>query len=75
VYEQRLVHFKLCPTDYCASGCSGGADYVIDMNEFVQAYMEYKVEAQEAECESVANNCYCENANNDEVSFDERTLT
>jgi len=67
LYEQRLVHFKLCPTDSCASGCSGGADYVIDMNEFVQAYMEYKVEAQEAECESVANNCYCENANDDDA--------
>lgn len=67
VYEQRLVHFKLCPTESCGSGCSGGADYVIDMNEFVQAYMEYKVEAQEAECESVAANCYCENANDDEA--------
>jgi hypothetical protein len=67
VYEQRLVHFKLCPSDSCASGCSGGADYVIDMNEFVSAYMEYKVELQEAECESVAANCYCENANDDAV--------
>mmetsp|Transcript_16235 Transcript_16235/g.29459 ORF Transcript_16235/g.29459 Transcript_16235/m.29459 type:complete len:439 (-) Transcript_16235:240-1556(-) len=67
VYEQRLVHFKLCPTDSCGKGCSGGGDYVIDMNEFVMAYMEYKVEAQEAECERVANNCYCENANDDDA--------
>lgn len=67
VYEQRLVHFKLCPTDSCESGCSEGGDYVIDMNVFVQAYMEYKVEAQEAECEYVAENCYCENANDDEA--------
>jgi len=67
VYEQRLVHFKLCPTDSCGSSCSDGGDYVIDMTEFVQAYMEHKMEAQEQECESVANNCYCENANDDDA--------
>mmetsp|Transcript_49400 Transcript_49400/g.105003 ORF Transcript_49400/g.105003 Transcript_49400/m.105003 type:complete len:414 (-) Transcript_49400:137-1378(-) len=66
MYQQRLVHFKLCPTESCGSGCTGG-EYVIDMNQFVQAYMEYKVEAEEAECESVAENCYCENANDDEA--------
>lgn len=66
VYEQRLVHFKLCPTDSCGSGCTGG-DYVMDMTEFVQAYTEYKIEAQEQECENVAENCYCENANDDEA--------
>ena len=69
VYEQRLVHFKLCPTDACGSGsCDGGASYVLDMNVFVQAYMEWKVEADEQECEYVAANCYCENANDDDVS-------
>lgn len=67
LYQQRLVHFKLCPSDSCSSGCSGGGDYVMDMNEFVMAYMEYKQEAQEAQCESVANSCYCEDANDDEV--------
>jgi len=67
MYVQRLVHFKLCPAESCGSSCSGGADYVIDMNEFVQAYMEYEVEAQEAECESVAANCYCENGDDDEA--------
>ena len=36
------------------------------MNAFVMAYMEYKVEA---ECERVANISYCENANDDDVSF------
>jgi len=67
LYEQRLVHFKLCPTDSCSSGCKEGADYVIDMNEFVQSYLEHQQEAQEQECERVANNCYCENANDDEA--------
>lgn len=67
LYEQRLVHFKLCPSDTCGNGCKGGADYVIDMNEFVEAYLQYQVEAQEAQCESVAANCYCENANDDDA--------
>ena len=44
---------------------------MIDMNEFVQAYMEYdlEAEAQETEYKSVAVNCYCENANDDKVRF------
>ena len=31
MYEQRLVHFKLCPSDSCSSSCGKGGDYVIDM--------------------------------------------
>ncbi|KAL7540637.1 hypothetical protein ACHAXR_010267 [Thalassiosira sp. AJA248-18] len=57
MYKQRLVHFKLCPTGNCDS-CSNGADYVIDMNEFVEAYIESKLEAQEYNCEMVRENCY-----------------
>jgi hypothetical protein len=30
MYEQRLVHFKLCPSSSCSS-CEGGGDYVIDL--------------------------------------------
>lgn len=67
LYEQRLVHFKLCPTDTCSKGCSGGGDYVVDMNEYVRAYFEYKQQLVEAQCESVKENCDCENANDDQV--------
>lgn len=69
LYEQRLVHFKLCPSDTCGKGCSGGGDYVVDMNEFVMSYIEYKEELKEAECETAIGNCDCENANDDEVSM------
>ena len=65
MYQQRLVHFKLCPSNSCSS-CEGGADYVIDMNEFVDAYQESKLTAQEYNCERIRENCYCENANDDE---------
>jgi len=56
-FEQRLVHFKLCPSDSCSS-CDGGADYVIDMNTFVEAYIESKMSAQEYNCEMAQENCY-----------------
>lgn len=37
MYEQRLVHFKLCPSDSCGS-CSKGGDYVIDLVSFGMLY-------------------------------------
>ena len=57
VYKQRLVHYKLCPTGSCGA-CSEGADYVVDMNLFVEAFVESKVQAREQECEAVRENCY-----------------
>ena len=72
LYEQRLVHFKLCPSDTCGKGCSGGGDYVVDMNEFVMSYIEYKEELKEAQCETAIGNCQqydCNNANDDEVNI------
>lgn len=66
MYKQRLVHFKLCPSGSCSS-CTNGADYVIDMNNFVEAYIQSKLDAQEYNCEMVRENCYCENANDDEA--------
>jgi len=58
MYKQRLVHFKLCPANECSSSsCTNGADYVIDMNMFVEAYIESKLDAQEYNCEMVENNC------------------
>jgi len=60
MYKQRLVHFKLCPADECSSSssCTNGADYVVDMNVFVEAYIESKLDAQEYNCEMVRENCY-----------------
>eukprot|EP00804_Cyclotella_cryptica_P015822 CCRYP_006326-RA/>CCRYP_006326-RA protein AED:0.02 eAED:0.02 QI:328/1/1/1/1/1/2/235/475 len=63
MYQQRLVHFKLCPSNSCRS-CKNGADYVVDLNEFIDAMMEAKLTAQEYNCERVKENCWCEQANN-----------
>lgn len=65
MYEQRLVHFQLCPSNSCRS-CKNGADYVIGLNEYINAHMEAKLTAQEYNCEKVRENCYCDNAYSEE---------
>ncbi len=64
--QQKLVHFKLCPSSNCKS-CSNGADYVVPMVDFVEMYFQAKMNAQEYNCEVTKNNCYCENANDDQA--------
>jgi len=61
MYVQQLVHFKLCPTGSCTF-CQNGADYVVDLSDFVDAYLEAKMTAIQYKCERVRENCYCENA-------------
>ncbi|KAL7546251.1 hypothetical protein ACHAWF_009587 [Thalassiosira exigua] len=68
LYEQRLVHFKLCPKDHCDDNCAEGGDYVVDMYEFLDAYMEYR---QDHLCSNVASHCYCENAYDDQACVTE----
>lgn len=58
LYSQNLVKFSLCPSDNdSCSDCRNGADYVVNMMDFVQAYTQYKEELQEQACENVAENC------------------
>uniref|UniRef100_A0A7S1D426 Subtilisin n=1 Tax=Cyclophora tenuis TaxID=216820 RepID=A0A7S1D426_CYCTE len=69
LYTQHLVEFALCPSDSCTTGhgCKYGAQYIVNMREFVQLYTELKEEEKEAACEAIAENCNCENANDDEA--------
>lgn len=70
LYTQNLVKFIVCPGNKSGScdGCgSGVAQYVVNMNEFVQAYVEMKNEQKEQACETVREYCYCDNANDDQV--------
>jgi len=39
----------------------------MDMNLFVDAYTEAKLNEKEYNCEMIRENCYCDNANDDEV--------
>ena len=66
LYTQHLVRFALCPANSCSS-CSGGGEYVVNMLEFVDAYTEAKLTEKEYKCEMIRENCYCDNANDDEV--------
>jgi hypothetical protein len=65
IESMRLAIFKLCPTDSCSAsnsrGCNNGyGEYVVDMDEFLPAYLENKQEVQEANCENyLTYNCNC----------------
>jgi hypothetical protein len=69
VYKQRLAHFQLCPSSTCGSSNSGCNDYVTDLSDFLYSYVQNKITMEEGACESVKENCYCENANDDDVSL------
>jgi len=66
MYQQRLVHFSLCPSDSCWR-CTNGAEYVVTLGDFVDAALEAKMTAAEYNCERVRENCYCDNANSEET--------
>ena len=76
ISTQRLVRFRLCPSDTCTTaspyGCSEGyGDYIIGMAEYLEAYFEAVQQDQEYNCEyeaqygDVANKCG--NADDEEI--------
>lgn len=69
--SMRLVHFKLCPSTACASSCQNGADYLVEMREFVESYLEFQMTQKEYNCEKVQENCDCQNYNDDQVCLNE----
>mmetsp|Transcript_13928 Transcript_13928/g.23144 ORF Transcript_13928/g.23144 Transcript_13928/m.23144 type:complete len:324 (+) Transcript_13928:150-1121(+) len=85
-HTDNVVSFRLCPEgDKCEAGCSGGGEYVIDLNFFVDAFTEAQMGAHEYKCEMVRENCEyddedvcyqeagmndCVDANEDENGFD-----
>jgi len=64
IATKRLVRFRLCPSDECslqnAGGCSSGyGEYVIDMNIFLESYIESIEQYNEAKCEYLENMSGC----------------
>ena len=57
---RRLVHFKLCPEGTCEGSCKNGADYLVEMRDFVESYLEFDMNAKEYNCEQVKENCACD---------------
>jgi hypothetical protein len=74
IATKRLVRFRLCESSSCSDesgyGCKTGyGDYVVDMNEFINAFLENKEATGEAACEAYKENCVCENNGDD--AYDE----
>ena len=70
ISTQRLVRFRLCPSSSCtmenAAGCSAGyGDYIIGMEEYLQAYFEAVQQDQEYSCQYEKNygDCICNGEN------------
>lgn len=67
LYTQNLIKFSLCPTNEGCDSCKTGvATYVVNMLDFIDAYTEAKLEEQEYACETVRENCYCADGNDDQ---------
>lgn len=60
--SRMLAKFKLCPSDSCGS-CHNAGEYVIEMRDFVEAYQNAKLSANEYNCEVQLETCEynCEN--------------
>mmetsp|Transcript_36872 Transcript_36872/g.80704 ORF Transcript_36872/g.80704 Transcript_36872/m.80704 type:complete len:288 (+) Transcript_36872:139-1002(+) len=54
---QRLVKLRLCPKDSCSSHCSNGAEYVVEMREFLETYTKMKEEMEEQQCQYQEEKC------------------
>jgi len=56
---QNLVQFRLCPSDSSCSSCPNSGQYVVDLREFSEVYIQAKQEMQEQICEQIQENCPC----------------
>merc|ERR1719410_1991872 len=73
IMTKRLIRFRLCPADSCETSCdSGYGDYIIDMNTYVESYLESKEELERQACEYLEENvCDCEEKDDDQFDEDE----
>ncbi|KAL3944741.1 MAG: hypothetical protein SGBAC_001160 [Bacillariaceae sp.] len=68
LYTMNLAKFALCSASNSCSSCgNGAAQYVVNMETFVDAYTEMALNAQEEACENIRENCYCDDANDDDA--------
>lgn len=76
IYTKRLVRFRLCPSGSCSdvsgAGCSSGyGDYIVDMDTFLENFMEARRQDMEQACEHQINYvCDCEDDGNKGDDFD-----
>mmetsp|Transcript_27425 Transcript_27425/g.79033 ORF Transcript_27425/g.79033 Transcript_27425/m.79033 type:complete len:394 (+) Transcript_27425:59-1240(+) len=80
VSTKRLVRFRLCPTDSCqdenSAGCgSGYGDYVMDMNTFLEAYLQGVEDEKEYQCQVYEEKCDDQCDGQDDDACDQACLT
>jgi hypothetical protein len=78
IQTKRLVRFRLCPSEQCsaskAAGCTSGyGDYVVDMDSFVQYYVQGKLQQRQYDCQyHLLKNCDCnKDDHRDDDAFNE----
>ena len=62
IRSKGLVRFRLCPAGTCSDhftvGCSSNyGEYVVDMTNFLEIYIAYKMEEEEYKCEKYSSTC------------------
>jgi len=68
---KHFVIFRLCPSNSCSSCNYGYGEYLIDMEEYLEATIEYAKNTQEEECNLCENECDGYYGNQNEVEDDE----
>jgi len=58
--QESYVVFRACPQGACSSSCRYGAEYIVEMREYVEAYTQAKENLQEYNCNLVEENCACD---------------
>jgi len=59
IFKQKLVKFNICSSEECGSDCEGGR-YLVQLEDFVQAYADQKEADEDYACEQVKDNCNCD---------------
>lgn len=70
LYTSRFVLFKLCPEE-CSTCSSGYGEYLVDLDTYLQATVQYFQEDQENMCEACNQNCY-QAANEDQAEGEDQ---
>lgn len=58
--KEKSIVFRACPQGDCSSNCKYGADYIVQLRDYVEAYTQAKQNLREYNCEMVQENCECD---------------
>jgi len=64
--KEKAIVFRACPQGDCSSNCKYGADYIVQLIDYVQAYTEARDNLRQYNCEMVEENCECDDDQQDD---------